>query len=319
MGGNYKGVPGIFTPEQVRAWQKVTDAVHAKGGLIICQLWYVGRSTHPPLLGGRNPVAPSANQLIGQMVGFGADGTFDTVKPRELTIEEIKDTVSDYVHAAKCAIEVGFDGVEVHGANGYPLDQFICGNINTRTDQYGDSVENRARFPLEVVDAVAAAIGPERTGVRLSPFGYFQGTYTSDIIGHYGYVASEFYKRGFAFVHLVEPRSDLLTSDNVKIQHLRDQAKACGTPEEQFSMKTLRNILENTPLISCGSFDENNAFAPVDNGEIDAVAYGRYFISNPDLPKRLRKGYPFAPFDVSTFYTSDLEGYIDYPTYEKQQ
>ncbi|KAL7276767.1 hypothetical protein RUND412_000232 [Rhizina undulata] len=295
-------------PEQFRAWKKITDAVHAKGGLIVSQLWHVGRTTHPALLGGRTSVAPSTNRLVGERVGFGADKMFDTVTPHKLTIEEIKVTVSDYVHAAKFAIEAGFDGVEV----------FICDSINTRTDQYGGSVENRARFPLEVVDAVAAAIGPGRTGIRLSPFGYYGGTNTSDIIGHYGYVTAELDKRGLAYVHMVEPRSDIFTSDNVKIQRLKDQAKVRGAPLDQFSMKAFRNILKNTQLISCGSFDEKNAFAPVDNGEIDAVAYVKYFISNLDLPERLRKGYLFAKYDRSTFYDGS-EGYIGYPTYEKQQ
>ncbi|KAL7276761.1 hypothetical protein RUND412_000226 [Rhizina undulata] len=309
MGGNYAYTPAIFTPEHVRAWKKINDAVHSKGGFIVAQLWHAGRATTPELLGGRTPLGPSATILEGAKVA-----------PRALTIEEIKDTVSDFVHAAKCAIEAGFDGVEVHGANGYLLDQFICDNINIRTDQYGGSVENRARFPLEVVDAVAAAIGPERTGFRLSPFGDFQDTNTSDIIGHYGYVASELDKRGLAFVHLIEARSEIRVDDDVKIQRLKAKAKARGIPEDEIlSIKAFRNILKNTPLISCGSFDDKNPFAPVDNGEIDAVAYGRYFISNPDLPERLRKGYPLAKYDRSTFYTQGPEGYIDYPTYEEQQ
>ncbi|KAL7273132.1 hypothetical protein RUND412_004029 [Rhizina undulata] len=320
MGGNYTNVPGIFTPEQVRAWKKITDAVHSKGGLIVAQLWHVGRTTHPDNLGGRTPVAPSANICEGEMVYFVPKGPLPMVTPRELTTEEIKDTVSDYVHAAKLSIEAGFDGVELHGANGYLIDQFICDNINTRTDQYGGSVENRARFPLEVADAVAAAIGPERTGIRLSPFGNFQGTETSDIIGHYGYVMSELDKRGLAFVHLIEPRNDLRTTDEDKIERLKAKAKATGTPEEDIlSVKVFRRILKNTPLISCGSFNDKNSFAPVDHGEIDAIAYGRYFISNPDLPERLRKGLPLAPYDRNTFYAQGPQGYIDYPTYEEQQ
>ncbi|KAL7276769.1 hypothetical protein RUND412_000234 [Rhizina undulata] len=312
MAGNSTNTPGIFTPEHVRAWKIVTDAVHAKGGLIICQLWHSGRTTTSDVLGGRNPVGPSATLLEGRKE-----------PPRALTIEEIKDTVSDFVHAAKLSIEAGFDGVEIHGANGYLIDQFICDNINTRTDQYGGSAENRARFPIEVADAVAAAIGPERTGYRLSPFNNYQGTDTSDIIGHYGRVVSELDKRGLAFVHLVEPRPDIMDSEDAKVQHLREQARAKGIPEDKIadflSLKAFRELLKNTPLISNGNFNDKNSFAPVENGEIDAVAYGRYFISNPDLPERLRKGLPLAPYDRNTFYTYGPEGYIDYPTYEEQQ
>ncbi|KAL7276770.1 hypothetical protein RUND412_000235 [Rhizina undulata] len=321
MGGNFTNVPGIFTPEHVRAWKKVTDAVHSKGGFIVAQLWHIGRASHPDLLGGRTPVAPSAKRMVNGKVFFTPKGPLDTVTPRELTIEEIKDTVSDYVHAAKLSIDAGFDGVEIHGANGYLIDQFICDNINTRTDQYGGSVENRARFPLEVADAVAAAIGPERTGIRISPFNFLQDTGTSDIIGHYGYVISELDKRGLAYVHLIEPRNNIFGTDEAQIQNLKEIAKARGIPEDEIlSVKVFRKILKNTPLISAGSFNDKNAFAPVDDGEIDAVAFGRYFISNPDLPERLRKGLPLAPYDRSTFYgTPTPEGYIDYPTYEEQQ
>ncbi|KAL7276773.1 hypothetical protein RUND412_000238 [Rhizina undulata] len=320
MGGNYFNAPGIFTPEHVRAWKKVTDAVHSKGGLIVAQLWHVGRTTHPDNLGGRTPVAPSANICEGEMVYFVPKGPLPMVTPRELTTEEIKDTVSDYVHAAKLAIEAGFNGVEIHGANGYLIDQFICDNINTRTDQYGGSVENRARFPLEVVDAVVAAIGPERTGIRFSPFSSYQGTETSDLISHYGYVISQVNKRGLAYVHLIGPRDDLMSTDEAKVEQLKEKAKALGTPVEEIaSLKAFRKILKNTPLISNNGFNDKNAFAPVDDGETDAIAFGRYFISNPDLPERLRKGLPLTHYERSTFYAPGPEGYTDYLTYEEQQ
>ncbi|KAL7276768.1 hypothetical protein RUND412_000233 [Rhizina undulata] len=287
MGGNYKNTPGIDTPSMCVPGRRLPMPFIQREDL---SLPNCGITTTPENLGGRTPVGPSATILEGAKVA-----------PRALTIEEIKDTVSDFVHAAKCAIEAGFDGVEV-------------------VNQYGGSVENRARFPLEVVDAVAAAVGPERTGFRLSPFGFFQGTNTSDIIRDYGYVVSELEKRGLSFVQLTEPRSDLTGSEEAKVQRLKDQARASGTPEDDVSsLKAFREILKNTPLISTGSFNDKNSFAPVDNGEIDAIAYGRYFISNPDLPERLRKGYPLAPYDRGTFYTQGLEGYIDYPTYEEQQ
>ncbi|KAL7266123.1 NADPH dehydrogenase, partial [Rhizina undulata] len=188
---------------------------------------------------------------------------------------------------------------------------------------YGGSVENRARFALEVTDAVVAAIGAERTGIRFSPFGIFQGTNTSDIIKHYSYVISEIDKRGLAYVHMIEPRADLIISEEAKVKHIKDQVKARGLSEDKIadflSLKVFKQVLKNTPLISNGNFDDKNVFAPINNGEIDAVAYGRFFISNPDLPERLRKGLPLAKYDRSTFYTQGPEGYIDYPTYEEQK
>ncbi|KAG0641537.1 hypothetical protein HOY80DRAFT_918813 [Tuber brumale] len=292
MSGNHHDVPGIYTPEQVRAWKKVTDAVHSKGGFIYCQLWHVGRTTHPVNLGGRTPLAPSPVRLEGYKVPFTQGEPKDTVIPKEMTIEEIQDTISDYVHASKCAIAAGFDGVEIHSAGGYLLNQFICDNINFRTDIYGGSTENRGRIVLEVVDEIVAAIGANRVGIRLSPFGFFQGTDTSDIHEHYGYVIEKIGQKGLAYVHLFEPRSEMLMNNEEKMEKLLTIAKAKG-------------------------FDATNSEGAVESGEAEGIVFGRYFISNPDIVERLRNGWPFSRYDRSTFYTSGTAGYTDYPTYEQ--
>ncbi|KAF8476250.1 hypothetical protein BDZ91DRAFT_674503 [Kalaharituber pfeilii] len=329
MAGAYYGVPGIYTPEQIRAWKKVTDAVHRKGGYIFCQLWHVGRTTHPVNLGGLQPVGPSDVKLDKSIVLFTPKGPLETVTPRELTIEEIQDTIADYAHAAKSAIEAGFDGVELHGANGYLIDQFISSNINIRTDAYGGSVEKRARFAIEVVDAVVAAVGdPGRVGIRFSPFGIFQDTYTEDPIRDYGYVMQQLDNKGLAYVHLVEIRLDLATASPQKLATLKERAKARGVEDvnEELSLKPFRKILKNTPVVGNGTYirtpsepDAVDVGERLSTGQIDAAAYGRYFISNPDLPERLRLGRELNKYDRMTFYSSTTEGYTDYPTWEQLQ
>jgi N-ethylmaleimide reductase len=282
-------------------------------GIFVDWKLQVGRTTHPDNLGGRLPVGPSANKSQEGMVFWTPKGPQPFVDAREMTQEDIDDTISDYVHAAKCAIAAGFDGVEVHAANGYLLDQFICDNINVRTDKYGGSTENRARFVIEVTDAVVAAIGADRVGIRFSPFGFFQGAQTSDIIAHYGYPISQLGTRGLAYIHLVEPRSDLFTSDEVKMNKLADVVKAHGKADTVLSLRPFRDMATSTPLITCGSYDDTNASEPVESGDADAVAIGRWFISNPDLPERLAKGYPLTKYDRNTFYSQGREGYTDYP------
>jgi N-ethylmaleimide reductase len=278
----------------------------------------VGRTTHPENLGGRTPLGPSTNTVPEGAVYFTPKGPLPFVEAREMTQQDIDDTISDYVHAAKSAIAAGFDGVEIHAANGYLPDQFICDNINFRTDKYGGSIENRGRFVIEVTDAVVAAVGADRVGIRFNPFGFFQGTQTSDIIMHYGYPISQINKRGLAYIHLVEPRSDLLTSEEEKMKKLEGVVKANGKANTVLSLRPFRDMASSTPFITCGSFDDTNAAEPVENGDADAVAIGRYFISNPDLPERLAKGYPLTKYDRNTFYTNGREGYTDYPFYNVQ-
>jgi len=320
-------VPGIYTPEQIRAWKKVTDAVHKKGGYIFCQLWHVGRTTHPSNLQGLQPVAPSDIKFTGK-VAFTPQGPLDSVNPRPMTIEDIKNTVDDYAHAAKSAIAAGFDGVEIHGANGYLIDQFISSNVNTRTDEYGGSVEKRARFPLEVVDAVVKAVGAGRTGIRLSPFGFFQDTFTEDPIRDYGYVIEQLEKRRLAYVHLIEIRLDLEKSSPKKLATLIERAKARGVQnlEDELGIRPFRKLLANTPIIGNGTYldtpSEPKALdveQRIGSGEIDAAAYGRYFISNPDLPERLKHKRELNMYDRDTFYVQGPKGYTDYPAWEEVQ
>lgn len=320
-------MPGIYTPEQIRAWKKVTNAVHEKGGYIFVQLWHTGRTTHPANLQGLQPVAPSAVKVDGK-IALTPNGPLDSVQPRALTIEEIQNTIEDYVHAAKSAIAAGFDGVELHGANGYLIDQFISSNINTRTDEYGGSVEKRARFGLEVVDAVTNAIGAGRTGIRLSPFSSFQDTFTEDPVRDYGYVMEQLEKRHLAYVHLVELRLDIEQYSPSKLATLKERALARGVKnlEDELGIRPFRKLLANTPIIGNGTYlDTPNEPTPVDveqrlsSGEMDAAVYGRYFISNPDLPERLRLNRKLSPWDRATFYSQSTKGYTDYPTWAEQR
>lgn len=328
MGGNYYHVPGIYTPEQIRAWKKVTAAVHKKGGYIFCQLWHVGRTTHSSNLQGLQPVAPSDIKVTGK-IAFTPEGSLDPENPRPMTIEEIKDTIDDYVHAAQSAIAAGFDGVEIHGANGYLIDQFISSNINTRTDEYGGpSIEKRARFALDVVDAVIKAIGAERTGIRLSPFGSFQDTFTEDPVHDYGYVIGQLEKRRLAYVHIIEIRLDLETSSPKKLATLIERAKARGVQnlDEELGIRPFRKLLTNTPIIGNGTYLHSPSDSKaldveqrLGSGEIDAAAYGRYFISNPDLPERLKHKRELNMYHRDTFYAQGPKGYTDYPTWEEEQ
>ena len=322
MAGNYVEVPGIFTPEQRRAWKKVTDAVHAKGGYIYCQLWHVGRTTHPDNIGGRRPFGPSANKQEGGIAMFTRKGIQPTVVAQEMTVQDIKETIEDYAHAAKYAIEAGFDGVELHAANGYLPDQFLCDAINERTDEYGGSIQNRARFALEVLDAIIKVIGSDRTGIRISPFSGFQGQDTSDILGDYGYLVEQCDKLGLAFIELVEPRSDLFKDESQKMQHLYQLAEKKGlTRADVGTLRPFRMRVKNTPFLVGGGLKPNNILDGFkeDGSNGDAVLMGRYFISNPDIVERLRKGLPLTHYDRKTFYTNDEVGYTDYRTYEEEK
>ena len=270
-------------------------------------------------LGGRTPVSSSATKISRGYVGFTPQGALPYVESRALTIAEIAETVEDYAHAARTAIAAGFDGIEVHGANGYLLDQFQCDNINLRTDAYGGSVEKRARIVLEVVDAIAAAIGPGRTAIRTTPFAMFQETDASDIFAQYGYTFAELDKRGLSYIHICEPRADFISGESSKLDKLKAKAVRAGLPEDTFlSIKPFRDILKKTVLVTNGAFDASNSVETIESGAADAVAYGRFYISNPDLPERLAKGYPLAKYDRATFYTAGNEGYLDYPTYAQE-
>ncbi|OQE35200.1 hypothetical protein PENCOP_c014G07969 [Penicillium coprophilum] len=309
----YPGVPGIFTASQIIGWKKVTDAVHAKGGYIYCQLWHVGRATVSSFIEGKEVLGASEIPISGNAL----DGSeYAASPPRAMTVEEIQDTVHEYVTAAKRAREAGFDGVEVHGANGYLLDQFLHDNVNTRTDDYGGSIEKRSRFIIEVLKAVTAEIGADRVGIRLSPYNYFQDTRDSNPNSNWLALCSQIAELPAelrpAYVHMVEPRFDEVMDEASKIDSL-----ASDKPSLDVFRPTLKK--GGISLLAAGNFDAENASAKLAIDGADAVVFGRYFISNPDLPHRLKEGLPLAPYDRTTFYGADPaeKGYTDYPSYTK--
>jgi N-ethylmaleimide reductase len=292
--------PGIYTPEQIEGWRGIADAVHAKGGILVLQLWHVGRISHSTLQpGGALPVAPSAIAAAGDtMTASGQRAPFET--PRALETSELPGIVADYAQAARNAIAAGCDGVEIHGANGYLLEQFLQTRSNQRTDAYGGSVENRARLMLEVTDAVVAAVGAQRTGIRLSPYGRANDSGEAEPMPLYSYVTAELQKRRLAYLHLIEPRASGAGQREVDHKDVPSAAK-------------LFRPLWDGALITAGNFTAASAEEIVAAGHADAVAFGRYFISNPDLPERIRTGAAFTPYNRATFYGGDAKGYTDYP------
>lgn len=293
QGQGYQDTPGIYTPEQIAGWRVVTDAVHAKGGRIFLQLWHVGRVSHVDLQpGGAAPVAPSA---IPAATKTFVNNTFtETSMPRALNLEEIPGIVADFRQAAANAIAAGFDGVEVHGANGYLLDQFAKDGSNHRTDAYGGSVENRARLMLEVAAAVAAEIGPERTGIRISPVSPANGVSSSDPQLQFDYIVDHLSKLGLVYLHVVEG--------------------ATGGPRDvaPFDFAGLRRRFSGTYIANNG-YDLKLATAHLAAGEADLFAFGRPFIANPDLVARLQSGAALNEINPATIYGGGAEGYIDYP------
>ncbi|QBX34500.1 alkene reductase [Paracoccus liaowanqingii] len=290
MGVGYEATPGIWNDEQVAGWSKVTQAVHERGGLIFLQLWHVGRISDPQLLGGQLPVAPSSIQPAGHVSLLRP--IRDYVTPRALTTEEIPGVVEAFRKGAENARRAGFDGVEIHAANGYLIDQFLQDRSNTRTDQYGGSIENRVRFLNEIADAVIGVWGADRVGVHLAPRGDSHDIGDSDARALFTHVARQMRDRGVAFLCLREH----LGPDSL-MGEIRD---AFGGP-----------VIANEGL----TFDSATDLLAGDKA--DAVAFGRDFIATPDLPERFRKGLPLNDQDPSTFYAGGAEGYVDYPTAEQ--
>jgi N-ethylmaleimide reductase len=292
-GVGYPATPGIHTPGQVEAWKLVTDAVHTKGGKIFLQLWHVGRISHPSLQpDGQLPVAPSAIRPAGQ--AFTYEGMLDFVTPRALETSEIPGVVDDYRKGAENALAAGFDGVEIHGANGYLIDQFLRDGSNHRTDEYGGSLENRVRFLLEVVDAVRDAWSSGRVGVRISPVNHFNDMADSDPQDLFTHVASVLSGRDLAYLHVVEGIID-----------------ANAPEDQQFDFSLLKEAFQG-PYISNGGYDRKRADAVLTLGRADLVSFGVLSLANPDLPVRLFKGGPFNVPDQDTFYGGGAEGYTDY-------
>ncbi|RXT20556.1 alkene reductase [Rhizobium leguminosarum] len=290
----YQNTPGLYTPEQIAGWRKVTDGVHAKGGRIFVQLWHVGRVSHVDLHGGETPVAPSA--IRAETKTFVNNGFADVSEPRALAPGEIPTIVEDFRKAAANAIEAGFDGVEVHGANGYLLDQFLRETANVRTDAYGGSIENRARLLVEVTAAVANEIGAHRTGVRLSPVSPASGIVpASDEQPQFNHVVQALDGLGIAYIHVVEG--------------------ATGGPRDAtpFDFDALRQRFRKTYIANNG-YDLELANLRLSQGKADLIAFGHHFIANPDLVERLQSGAPLAQMNSATIYGGGGEGYTDYPT-----
>ena len=298
--------PGIYSDAQIAGWRKVVDAVHAKGGIIFLQLWHVGRVSHSSFHGGALPVAPSAIPITAEgMMATTADSKVAPYEtPRALKTEELAGIVEAFRQATKNALAAGFDGVEIHGANGYLLEQFLQSCSNQRTDAYGGSIENRARLLLEVTQAAIDVCGANRVGVRLSPYGNANGSGEPDPMPLYGHVVKALDRLGLAYLHLIEPRSSGAGRSEVSRQNVP-------------SAMVLFRPLWSGVLITAGGFVGETANAAIADGHADAIAFGRFFISNPDLPDRLRNGFPLTPYDRATFYGGEEKGYTDYPFHDE--
>jgi N-ethylmaleimide reductase len=294
LGVGYPNTPGIYSAQQVAGWKKVTDAVHHACGRIFLQLWHVGRVSHSLWLNGEQPVSSSAVAARGELYTPGGMKPYDT--PRALDISEISHIVEQYRWGAANALAAGFDGVEIHGANGYLPDQFIRDGVNKRTDAYGGSVENRARFILEIVDAVSTVWGKNRVGVRLSPSGTFNDMSDSNPEKTFSYVIEQLDRRGIVYLHVIE-------GDQSDVRH-----------GGRIVPTSLFRPLFKQALIVCGNYTHDRAEKNLSEGACDMVAFGRPFLANPDLPHRFAVNAPLNPPDSRTFYGGTEKGYTDYPT-----
>ncbi|MCW3060720.1 MAG: NADH:flavin oxidoreductase [Capsulimonas sp.] len=297
----YPSVPGIFTPTQILGWRAVTDAVHADGGRIVMQIAHNGRNSHSSFMpDGELPIAPSAIPPTGQAHKPNFEPV-DYETPRALETKELPEIVVAFREAALNAMDAGFDGVSVQGGNGQLLEQFLEDGTNRRTDAYGGGIENRARLLLDVVDAVSGAIGAERLGVRLSPYGQFGGISDSDPLSLFTYVITELSKRRIAYLHLIEALgSEIGLSDDLHVGAVNNA--------------TLFRSFFDGPLISAAAYTPESAAATIEAGHADAIAFGRLFIANPDLPERIQRNAPLNSPNRATFYGGGAEGYTDYPS-----
>ena len=294
-GLGYARMPGIFSEEQIAGWKLVTTAAHAKGAKIFMQIMHCGRIAHPlNLPSGAQILAPSAVTAAGEMY-TDAEGMKPIATPQAMTEADIKTAIQEYAQAAKNAVAAGFDGIELHGANGYLLEQFIRPSSNIRTDSYGGSIENRARFLLEVADAAIAAIGKDKVGIRLSPFGVASDMKLYDEMEtDYTWLAQQLNARGLVYIHLVDHSS-------------------MGAPEVPDSMKAAFRKEFKGKLILSGGYDATRAESDLAAGKCDLIAVGKQFIANPDLVARWKAGAALNELDMSTLYTPGSKGYTDYP------
>lgn len=299
-GNGYLGAPGLYDDSQIAGWKQVTDAVHAKGAKMFLQLYHAGRQSNAQLQpGGARPVGPSEIPHGG--VAYTESGWVPNTPNRALTINEIQGLVESFRSAAERGVKAGFDGVELHAANGYIFDQFLQDGSNKRTDIYGGSFENRARFLIETTKAVISVWGSDKVAVRIGPSGEFGDMHDSDPIGLFTHVAAELNTLGLAYLHVIEPRVVGNVDDDTKDQN-------------PVAAQTIRQHFNGT-IIAAGGFKRDTAEAIINAGDANLVAFGRDFIANPDLPYRLRHNLPLNPYDRPTFFGGTDIGYTDYPVY----
>ena len=301
LGMGYPATPGIYSPEQTAAWKEIVDAVHAKGGTIVAQLWHVGRISHSSLHPEDGvPEAPSAIAAAGQT--YGADWKLhDYEVPKAMRLEDIARLLKEFELAARNAKAAGFDGIEIHSANGYLLDQFLQDKTNQRNDQYGGSIENRLRLLGEVIESVSKVFTSDRVGVRLSPYGTFNDMSDSDPVALFTAAIHKLNTYGLAYVHMIEPRA---TSAGGGEQVNEDAPITSELFRKAYQGK----------FITAGGYDQAMGEKVLEEGMADAVAYGRLYISNPDLMERFEKNAPLNPYNRATFYGGAEVGYTDYPT-----
>lgn len=298
----YINTPGIHSEEQIQGWKEVTQKVHKADGKIFIQLWHVGRMSHPDFHNGNLPVAPSA--INPNAKSFTAEGLKDTVTPKEMSVEEIKSTVQDFKQAAANAMKAGFDGVEIHSSNGYLLHQFFNGTSNQRTDEYGGSIENRAKILFEVIDAIKEVMPEEKIGLRLNPslHGIFGMTMDEETIPTFDYIVRKLNDYNLAYLHLSEPFNDI--SD---------------LPFAETEIAKRYRPMYNGTIIINTNFDQESGNAILEEGNADLVAFGKPYVSNPDLVERFAQGVALNEWDEKTFYTPGKEGYLDYPVKTKRE
>ncbi|MEN2283350.1 alkene reductase [Algoriphagus sp. SE2] len=299
-GVGYINTPGIYSQEQIEGWKEVTKAVHEENGHIFIQLWHVGRISHPDFHNGDLPLAPSA--INPNVKSYTPEGFKETVTPKAMSLEEIKQTIEDFKNGAKNAMEAGFDGIEIHSSNGYLLHQFFNGTSNVRTDEYGGSIENRAKILFEVINAIKEVMPENKIGVRLNPSlnGVFGMKADEETIPTFDYIINKLNEYDLAYLHLSEPFTDV--SDNPYL--------------ESHIAKRYRPIYKGTLVIN-NQFDQEKGNKIIEEGLADAVAFGKLYISNPDLPVRFENNAQLAEWDQNTFYTPGEKGYTDYPLLEE--
>lgn len=292
--------PGIFTGQQIAAWKKVTTAVHAKGGIIVAQLWHTGRIGHSVDRNGKLPLAPSPSPIRGTR-HFTSHGMKDYEIPQEMTIPQIKQTIKDYGQAAKNALEAGFDGVQLHAANGYLPNQFLAESANQRTDSYGGNIPNKARFILEVMQELISAVGSEKVGIKISPFHPYGDILMDDPVATYTYLIEELNKLEFSHVELMR-----------RSPYFKSSEQYGATDEiEFFGRKIRQTVIANT------GYDRASAEAEIEKGIAKLISFGRLYIANPDLPERFKKNVTLSEPDRATMYGGGKKGYIDYPLWNQ--